>query len=125
MRVGTTRVVARRGERGAVLVEFALILPVFMLLMIGLFSGASAYNQKQQVVYAVREGARYAATVPKDQTFASGTWASNVRDLVVARSTGDLTNAQVCVSLVTGSPGTVVTPTASFSTKSDGSACIA
>ncbi|MEY2570623.1 MAG: hypothetical protein QOE63_973, partial [Acidimicrobiaceae bacterium] len=92
---------------------------------VGLFSGASAYNQKQQIVYATREGARYAATVPKDQTFGTGTWATNVRDLAVARALGDLTDAQVCVSLVTGSPGTVVTPAANFSTKSDGSACIA
>ena len=34
------------GERGAALVEFALILPVFMMLVLGMFSGGIAYNHK-------------------------------------------------------------------------------
>lgn len=118
----------RRTDRGAALVEFALLIPVFMALVLGMFSGGIAYNHKLQMTGAVREGGRYGGTIPATQTFASGTWASNVRDLVVARSAGDLVNAQVCVSLVTGSPGTVViTPggAGNFTTKSDLSPCIA
>jgi Flp pilus assembly protein TadG len=33
-----------RTERGAALVEFAIILPVFMIIVLGMFSGAVAYN---------------------------------------------------------------------------------
>lgn len=117
----------RPDDRGAALVEFALILPVFMMLVLGMFSGGLAYNRKQQMTASVREGARYGGTIPADQAFASGTWASNVRDLVVARSVGDLTSAQVCVSLVQGSPAqTVSTPggAANFSTRSGAQPCI-
>lgn len=117
----------RPDDRGAALVEFALILPVFMILVLGMFSGGMAYNRKQQMTASVREGARYGGTIPADQAFASGTWASNVRDLVVARSAGDLTSAQVCVSLVQGSPAaTVSSPggAARFSTRSDTLPCI-
>ena len=114
----------RRDARGASLVEFALIFPVFAMLLFGMITGGFALNDKQQMTYATREGARYAATVPAGQAFTSGTWATNVRDLLVARSDGTLTAADVCVSLVQGSPGTVVTPTASYTTKADGTACI-
>src|SRR5712691_4500636 len=60
------------GERGAAMVEFALLLPVFMMLVMGAFSGAIAYNQKLDLAHAAREGARYGATLPENQaTFTS------------------------------------------------------
>jgi Flp pilus assembly protein TadG len=96
-------------EHGAALVEFALILPLFMMLILGMFTGGIAYNQKLSLTHAAREGARYGATVPASQTFTSGTWAENVRTLIVDRGTGELapaTGATVCVSLVEGSANT-------------------
>jgi hypothetical protein len=55
---------ARRSrERGQALVEFALILPILAMLLLGTITGGFALNQKQQMNHAVREGARYAATV--------------------------------------------------------------
>jgi Flp pilus assembly protein TadG len=121
-----------KSESGAALVEFALLLPVFMALVLGMFSGGVIYNQKMDLTHATREGARYGAAIDKKQTFANGaSWASNVRDLVVARSGGDLTAGSgttagvttdgVCVAMVTGSPAAVVLPTASYSTS--GSTC--
>ena len=113
-------------ESGAALVEFALLLPVFMMLVLGMFSGGIVYNQKLDLTHATREGARYGAAVAKDQQFAAGTWATNVRDLVIQRSGGDLVAGSgttagistdgVCVALVTGSPAAVVTPSSSYST---------
>lgn len=104
------RVQRRRGERGddgASLVEFALILPVFTMLLFGMISTGIALNDKQQITHATREGARYAATVPANQIFDNGEdWAVNVRDLVVQRSIDTLEDASVCVSLVTGSAST-------------------
>ena len=109
-----------RSESGAALVEFALLLPVFMALVLGMFSGGVIYNQKMDLTHATREGARYAASYCKDSSCApSGTtWASNVRSLVVERSGGDLTAGNgstagvstdgVCVALVQGSPAAVV-----------------
>jgi Flp pilus assembly protein TadG len=95
------------------LVEFALILPLLVVLILGMFTGGIAYNQKQQVTFAAREGARYGATVPAAQAFSNAdTWAENVQAIVVDRSDGDLEDAQVCVALVQGSPATVVATSA-------------
>jgi hypothetical protein len=103
-----------------------------MALVLGMFSGGVIYNQKMDLTHATREGARYGAAIDRAQNFANGqSWASNVRDLVVARSGGDLsagsgtmagvTTDGVCVALVTGSPAAVVAPSASYSTS--GSTC--
>jgi Flp pilus assembly protein TadG len=101
-----------RDDRGAVMVEFALVLPILMVLLLGIISGGMAIHQHQRVGHAAREGARYAARVHPEQTFSSGTWASNVRDIVIARAGGDLTGAgtAVCVSLVQGSAGSSTQP---------------
>ena len=81
----------KREESGAALVEFALLLPVFMALILGMFSGGIAYNQKLDLTHATREGARYGATVAVTNQFANGqSWASNVRDLIIDRASGDL-----------------------------------
>jgi Flp pilus assembly protein TadG len=98
-------------------------MPVLAMLLLGTLTAGFALNQKQQVTHATREGARYAATVAPTQTFSSGTWAENVRTLVVERSAGDLITDQVCVSLVSGSPGVVVPPVSDHSTS--GAPCIA
>lgn len=103
--------------------EFALILPVLTMLLSGMITAGLALDDKQQMTFAAREGARYAATIPAGQTFVSGTWATNVRDLVVARSSGSLSAKDVCVSLVEGSPAKVVLPSTSYSTT--GAPCIA
>jgi Flp pilus assembly protein TadG len=95
------RVLSRtRGQEGASLVEFAILLVPFMILVMGMFSGGLAYNRQIALREAAREGARYGATVAQNQSFTSGTWASNVRDVVVARSENELTTSQVCVALV-------------------------
>ena len=115
------------GTRGAVVVEFALVLPLLVALLLGVTTAGLAYNKKLNMTYATREGARFGATAPPSQSWSSGTWATNVRDVVVARSGGDLTAADVCVSLVVSSSATtsaVYTPSSSFTTKGDGTACL-
>ncbi len=104
------------GSRGAAVFEFAMILPVLTMLLFGLITAGLALDDKQQMTFAAREGARYAATVPASQTFSSGTWATNVRKIVVDRSSGTLSASDVCVSLVEGSPAKVVLPSSSYST---------
>lgn len=90
-------------ERGAALVEFALIFPFFMMLVLGLFSGGQAYDRKLQMTHASREAARYGASLSEDEAFtAPTTWATTVRDVVVARSGGLLDADQICVALVSG-----------------------
>ena len=113
-------------ERGSVLVELALVVPLFLALVLGLVSTGIVYNHKLDLVHAAREGARYGATVPVQQctptTKCSGkTWAQLVQSVVVQRSDGDVTASQVCVARVSGATGAPVDST--FPTNSDGSNC--
>ncbi len=50
----------RRPARGQALVEFALILPVILLLVVGILEFARAWNLHQVMTDAAREGARRA-----------------------------------------------------------------
>jgi Flp pilus assembly protein TadG len=49
-----------RGERGQALVEAALITPVVLLIMVGIFEVSRAYQTFQVITNAAREGARAA-----------------------------------------------------------------
>lgn len=53
-------------QAGATIVEFAIIAPVFLLLMIGVIELSMAYFANLTMQHAVREGARYAVTGNKD-----------------------------------------------------------
>jgi len=115
-----------QAERAATLIEFALIFPLLVMLISGMVTAGTAYNQKLQLTHAAREGARFAATVSPTQTFANGdTWANNIRDLVIERAAGNLSAGQVCVALVEGSPGTVYASSSSYSTAGAGTPCVA
>lgn len=50
-----------RAEHGQAMVEFALILPIFLLLVVGVLEMARAWNLHQALTDATREGARRAA----------------------------------------------------------------
>ena len=56
------RLAALRGIGGAQLVEFALVLPLLLLLFTGLLDFATAYNLKHKLNNAAREGARLATS---------------------------------------------------------------
>jgi Flp pilus assembly protein TadG len=47
-------------ERGAELFEFALVVPVLLTLLLGVFWMGRAYNVYETITRAAREGARYA-----------------------------------------------------------------
>ncbi len=47
-------------ERGAEIVEFAIVLPVLLMLLIGIIWLGRAYNIYETMTRAAREGARYA-----------------------------------------------------------------
>ena len=59
MRTPRTKQMAR-DERGQALVEFALILPIILLLVVGMLEFARAWNLHQVMTDAAREGARRA-----------------------------------------------------------------
>jgi Flp pilus assembly protein TadG len=94
-------------ERGAAMVEFVLILPVFLLIVFGGITAALSYEHKSEVVHAVRDGARYGATVPLNQCDTTSNcgnrnWAALVQYVTSQRSGGSLSTGQICVALVSG-----------------------
>jgi Flp pilus assembly protein TadG len=109
----TTRRIGRRAsdDRGAALVEFALIGPLVFALLFGVFTGGMSLSRKNSMTNAVREGARLGATLPEDAE-----WADKVRDRVVALAGGDLDPSQVCVELI-------IKPTAATETSRQATAC--
>ncbi len=52
---------SRSSERGAAALEFALILPLLVMLVFGIIAFGRGYNAKVEVTGAVREGARLLA----------------------------------------------------------------
>lgn len=98
-----------RGERGVALVEFALVFPVFMTLVLGMFSGGLAYSRKVTLTNAAREGSRYGATLapaslPLSSPLSAGIdeWARVVADAVEQNAEGDLDDGvdgrEICVA---------------------------
>ncbi|MGO4383770.1 TadE/TadG family type IV pilus assembly protein [Specibacter sp. RAF43] len=59
-------------ERGAAAVEFALLLPILLLLVIGIMEFGRAFNVQISASNAAREGARYAAVHYAEAGFTNG-----------------------------------------------------
>ncbi|NOZ71138.1 MAG: pilus assembly protein [Chloroflexi bacterium] len=57
-----------RRQRGSSLIEFALILPVLLLLTLGVADMGRAYSAHLALMNGAREGARYLASHPYDTT---------------------------------------------------------
>ena len=79
-------------ERGAAMVEFALVLPVLLMLVFGLYNFGRGYHAKIELTGAVREGARAAALGQTGQ----------VQATVIAASPG--LNPPPTVTIVTACP---------------------
>jgi len=62
----------RKREGGQALAEFALIAPIFFLLVFGLIDTARLYQSWVTIQHAAREGARYGVTGRTDCTGYSG-----------------------------------------------------
>ncbi len=57
-----------RGERGAALVEFAIILPLILLITFGIIEYSYAFNADSTVAQAARAGGRTASALSQDDT---------------------------------------------------------
>ena len=90
---------APRNQRGMATVEVALVLPLALAMLLGVFTGGNAYFQKISLVDAARDGARYGASL-KVPTTGLNDWKSLVASRVVSLAGGQVTASQVCVDLV-------------------------
>jgi Flp pilus assembly protein TadG len=95
-------------QRGQALVEFALVVPILLILVLGIVDFGSALRSWMAVTNSAREGARAGAV---------GANCEDIRQRAVGTSAGLLTGADVSVENCQGQPGTsvVVTVTHDYS----------
>lgn len=96
----------RHGSSGQALAELAIALPVLLLMLVGIFEFARAYQIQQVVVNAAREGARQAvlqgvdadsATIIVNTYLTSGAINNGVVTVTDTNNTGDPTTVHVTV----------------------------
>lgn len=75
-------------RRGATAVEFALVAPIFLLIILGVFEVGRLFWIKSSMQYAVEESARYVMLNTSTTTSALETYATTT---VVGSFTGDIT----------------------------------
>jgi Flp pilus assembly protein TadG len=92
-----------RGQRGQTMVEFAIVLPIFLMLLLGIAQGGIAFNNYVQLTDATRAGARYGAPLA-----CSGSCdRSSLVTSKVKSSAANLNTSQVGVTITsTWQPGT-------------------
>jgi hypothetical protein len=100
-----------RDDRGQSLVEFALLVPLFLFLLIGIFEFGRAWNIYQVVVNAAREGGRVAA-LPIG--FADEDSVSNRVGSYLSSAGLDPETATLNMEDVNGAPGTIATVGVSY-----------
>lgn len=103
------RDVRRSDDAGAAAVEFALLLPLFTILVFGIISGGIVFNDKLALSQGVREAARYGATLsdaPKDITTAT-TFLTTIRSTAQGDAYGQMGTgaATYCVGFVPKASG--------------------
>jgi Flp pilus assembly protein TadG len=86
----------RRGDRGASLVEFALVVPLLTLFVFGIVQFGLAYDMKQSINSAAREGARMAA-IPDEDNVTYGTIRARVDSSFASLASGTVDDVEVQV----------------------------
>jgi hypothetical protein len=92
----------RRQEQGAALLEFAIMLPLLVVFVVGIYDFSGAFNQKQKIAQTAQEGAIIAAAQPMSD---------------IATTTGDPDSLQpVVVAIFSSLAGSGVLPNANSGT---------
>jgi Flp pilus assembly protein TadG len=107
----------RRSEEGASALEFALVVPLLVMLLLGVTTAGLGINNALGTTDAVREGSRYAATTATSPTPAGyGSWTAAVQAKTVGLSAGSVdASSQVCVKLMKGTSTVLQQSSCSFS----------
>jgi Flp pilus assembly protein TadG len=103
----------RRREDGAAAVEFAIILPVLALLILGGMDMAHMYYIKYVITNASREGARYAAKYTYPPTDTSSTAISNYVKTKLNYQSFNFSNFNVTGNVTGSFPNKIATVTVS------------
>lgn len=91
-----------RDERGGALVEFGLVVPIFVTLTLGAVTTGLSYNTNNSLNNGAREAARYGATLDIDGDING--WLASVADSAELATSGELgprvASRQICVAFV-------------------------
>jgi Flp pilus assembly protein TadG len=99
-----------RGERGAAAVEFALVVPLLLLVLFGIIWASQAFQAQARLSAAAREGARVIAL--SGSATPATTDASIAARTAVHSAAGDLLVPDAGITFSrTSCPSTAVTPT--------------
>jgi Flp pilus assembly protein TadG len=108
---GPVRVALRSGaDDGASAVEFALILPVFLMMIFGMIGAGLVLDKKLSLSHSARESSRYGATypAPSDPT-ARDAYLDQIASVAIASAAGNLDatipGRSVCVAFLDGLTG--------------------
>lgn len=91
-------------EHGASLVEFAVLAPLLIMLLVGIATTGIAFNQSLSLSHSAREAGRQAATLPVSNFADLDAWLADVSARAIADADGSLDNGvpgrNVCVAYV-------------------------
>ncbi len=98
----------RDREGGAVLVEFAVVLPLLLMIVFGIISFGIVFHHKLSLGDGAREAARYGATLPVTNFASAGNPMHEWLDVIAARAIADaggvldpgVPNRTICVAYV-------------------------
>ena len=109
---GALRPGQRRRPRGQALVEFAMILPIFITLAAGSIDFGVALFNRMTVINGAREGARFAATVAPETRLDPGYTGSvqAVVDQAVHKGAAGGLNVSTAIQCVSGTNGSAPNP---------------
>ena len=99
-----------REVQGAALLEFAIVLPLLMVFVVGIFDFSGAFNQKQKIEQAAQQGAIIAGAQPMSD-IASGNGDPDSLHPVVTAVFNSLVGSGVLAKGTCIPPGTVAPPT--------------
>ena len=100
-----------KSEKGAAAVEFALVVPLLLVLVFGIIEFSRIYNAQISVTNAAREGARYMVV------HSGTTLISDTQNVVIAAApsvTPAVTRTQISISPTTCTSGTDVAVTVTY-----------
>jgi Flp pilus assembly protein TadG len=112
-KAGPSRRRSGRG-RGQALVEFALVIPIFMLVLSGILDFGFLLYSRMTVINATREGAHAAILLTKTPTAIHSTVLGRVQSVagVAGLTVASLTESEACVNTQSTSACSLVTPAA-------------
>jgi hypothetical protein len=95
-----------KNDRGAALIETALVLPMLMMLTFGIWATARAWNVRNTMEHAAREGVRFAATeLPWNGAASEGAVRAVVDAELATSSINPAAVSTLCIDLDSGPCG--------------------